>query len=257
MALFDTHCHLDFDAFDKDRAEVLDRAQATGINYFMVPGVTIDSCSRLLALSEEHSSCYFGLGLHPYFIEKHQFSYIQQLEQQVDQLLQQNNCCFKSIGEIGLDATCADLEFQQQLLREQLQIAKQRHLPVILHHRKTLDKTLKLVRESGPETGVVHAFSGSYEQGKAWIDEGYFLGIGGTITYQRAEKTRDAIARLPLESMVLETDCPDMPVVGHQGERNEPARMLTTLESLAQLKKISKEVVTEKCFKNSQRLFNL
>lgn len=257
MALFDTHCHLDFEVFDKDRTEVLDRAQAAGINYFMVPGVTIDSCSGLLELSEEHSNCYFGLGLHPYFIEQHQSSHLQQLEQQVDQLLQQNNACFKAIGEIGLDSTCADLEFQQQLLREQLRLAKQRQLPVILHHRKTLDKTLKLVRESGPEKGVVHAFSGSYEQGKAWIDEGYFLGIGGTITYPRAEKTRDAIARLPIESMVLETDCPDMPVAGHQGERNEPVRMLTTLASLAQLQKTSKETVTEQCFNNSQRLFNL
>ena len=149
------------------------------------------------------------------------------------------------------------MSLQQTLLREQLRFAREFRLPVILHHRKTLDKTLKMVRESGPENGVVHAFSGSYEQGKAWVEQGYYLGVGATITYQRAKKTRDAIARLPLSSMVLETDSPDMPVCGFQGQRNQPERLIPILEALATLKSCSTEQVARITYNNTGVLFSL
>lgn len=257
MQLFDSHCHLNFEAFAEDRDKTIKRACDAGIKKFMLPGVCVDSDQELKRITQDFSDCYFALGLHPYFIGQHCIEHVDTLQQQVDKLLQDNNPNFKAIGEIGLDGTCDNMELQQQLLRQQLRLAKDRELPVILHHRKTLDKTLKLVRESGPEKGVIHAFSGSYEQGKAWVEAGYYLGIGGTITYPRAKKTRDAVARLPLSAMVLETDSPDMPVNGHQGERNEPLCMLNTLQSLAKLKEISEHQVGERCFNNTLELFNL
>ncbi|MGM0480467.1 MAG: TatD family hydrolase [Pseudomonadota bacterium] len=257
MRLFDSHCHLNFDDFAEDRADAIERARKAGINAFMLPGVCIDSHSVLKRIASRYQGCFFALGLHPYFIKQHSLEHIELLQQQVDELLQEPNSSFKALGEMGLDATCDNMELQQQLLREQLRMAKERQLPVILHHRKTLDKTLKLVRESGPQKGVIHAFSGSYEQGKAWVEAGYFLGIGGTITYPRANKTRDAVARLPLSAMVLETDSPDMPVNGHQGQRNEPLRMLSTLRALAKLKDSSESAVGDCCYKNTEQLFNL
>lgn len=255
MQLFDTHCHLDFEVFNRDRNEVVERARAQGIEQFMLLGVTCEQWAQLPRVASEIGSAYYSFGLHPYFIEKHQPEHLETLKQQL--LEHGSDGRLRAIGEIGLDAECGHMERQQQLLREQLRLAREHQLPVILHHRKTLDKLLKMVRESGPQRGVVHAFSGSYEQGKAWVEQGYYLGIGGTITYPRAKKTRDAVARLPLDAMVLETDCPDMPVCGHQGERNEPARLRQVLSALASITSLSEKDVAERTYRNSLALFGL
>lgn len=233
---------------------MLARARSAGISRFMLLGVRQQQWHRLIDIAEPMDGALFALGLHPYFIQHHSLEDIEHLQQQVGRYKDHDK--FRAIGEIGLDQECDDMDLQIELLREQLRLAKSHHLPVILHHRKTLDKTLKLVRESGPDTGVIHAFSGSYEQGKAWVDHGYLLGVGGTITYPRAKKTRDAIARLPLDSMVLETDSPDMPVCGHQGERNEPARLINVLDALAELKSIAPETVAKQTYQNTMRLFS-
>lgn len=254
MQLFDSHCHLDFEAFDSDREEMLERARSRRISRFMLLGVYQQQWQRLIDVAGSVDGALFALGLHPYFIDRHSLADIERLQQQVMDCKGHEK--FRAIGEIGLDQECDNMELQIELLREQLRLAKSHHLPVILHHRKTLDKTLKLARESGPDTGVVHAFSGSYEQGKAWVDHGYSLGVGGTITYPRAKKTRDAIARLPLDAMVLETDSPDMPMCGYQGERNEPAYMVNVLDALAELKASDRETVAEQTYQNTLTLFS-
>lgn len=233
---------------------MLDRARSAGICRFMVLGVMQQQWQRLIDIVAPMDGALFALGLHPYFTHQHSLDDIEHLQQQV--MRYRDHDKFRAIGEIGLDQECDNMDLQIELLREQLRMAKSHHLPVILHHRKTLDKTLKLVRESGPDTGVVHAFSGSYEQGKAWVDHGYLLGVGGTITYPRAQKTRDAIARLPLDAMVLETDSPDMPVCGHQGERNEPTHLVDVLDALAELKSIDREAVAKQTYQNTTRLFS-
>jgi len=257
MRIFDTHCHLDFAAFDDDRAQVIAAAQDLGVERFMLLGVAKQQFDRLINVSQDFSnSCYFSLGLHPYFIEQHEEHHLGALESYLEAILADTQTRCKAVGEIGLDVTCGKPELQQTLFKGQLKIAAEYQLPVILHHRKTLDELLKAVREASIQRGVVHAFSGSYEQAAAWVDHGFKLGVGGTITYQRAKKTRDAISRIGAEHLVLETDAPDMPLCGYQGQRNEPKRVLEVLNSLAELLQTETNELADVLWKNSVELFN-
>lgn len=250
--LYDTHCHIDFEAFDEDREEVLKSASAAGVERFMVPGVSVEQWPRLQQLAKQFSSWRFALGLHPWFIEKHNLNQLGELEQALDKKHKR----LRAVGEIGLDATCDNSELQRELFTGQLKLAKQYDLPAIIHHRKTLETTHPLVKQCGPESGVIHAFSGSYEQAMKFVDCGYKLGVGGVITYTRAQKTRQAITDVPLSALVLETDSPDMPICGHQGQRNEPARVAKVLETLADLREMSKDSLSEALWENSCELFN-
>ena len=250
--LYDTHCHLDFQAFDDDREQVLENAKEVGLGRFMVPGVSAEQWPRLQQLVEQFASWRFALGLHPWFIEKHSLNQIDELEQALDKPKER----LLAVGEIGLDATCENSELQRKLFIEQLKLARQYRLPAIIHHRKTLETTHPLVKQHGPESGVIHAFSGSYEQAMKFVDCGYKLGVGGVITYTRAKKTRQAIAKVPVSALVLETDSPDMPVCGYQGRRNEPARIAKVLDVLAELRDMSKESLSDTLWQNSCELFS-
>lgn len=250
--LYDTHCHIDFNAFDDDREQVLRRAAECGVERLMVPGVTATQWPQLIALAERYDNWRFGLGLHPWFIQQHERQHVVQLEQR----LSQPAPGLKAVGEIGLDATCDSADVQKWLFVEQLKLAREYRLPVIVHHRKTLETMHPLIKQHGPESGVIHAFSGSYEQAMKFIDCGYKIGVGGVITYARAKKTRAAITRVPLSALVLETDSPDMPLSGHQGHRNEPARVKEVLTVLSELRGLSTESLGEVLWRNSCELFN-
>ncbi|MAL83817.1 TatD family hydrolase [Idiomarina abyssalis] len=250
--LYDTHCHLDFQAFDDDREQVLEDANEVGLERFMVPGVSAEQWPRLQQLVEQFASWRFALGLHPWFIEKHSLNQIDELEQALDKPKER----LLAVGEIGLDATCENSELQRKLFIEQLKLARQYRLPAIIHHRKTLETTHPLVKQHGPDSGVIHAFSGSYEQAMKFVDCGYKLGVGGVITYTRAKKTREAIAKVPVSALVLETDSPDMPVCGYQGQRNEPARIAKVLDVLVELRDMSKESLSDTLWQNSCELFS-
>ncbi|MDV6317131.1 TatD family hydrolase [Idiomarina sp. HP20-50] len=250
--LYDTHCHIDFKAFDDDRAEVIKKAREAGVGRFMVPGVSVEQWPRLQQLANNYSSWRFGLGLHPWFIEQHSQDQLSKLEQALDEKPKH----LLAIGEIGLDATCEHSELQRDLFIAQLKLAKEYRLPAIIHHRKTLETTHPLVKQHGPESGVIHAFSGSYEQAMKFVDCGYKLGVGGVITYTRAQKTRQAITEVPLSALVLETDSPDMPTCGYQGQRNEPAKVVQVLDVLAELREMGKESLSDTLWRNSCELFN-
>jgi len=250
--LYDTHCHIDFKVFNEDRELVLKQASEVGVERFMVPGVSAEQWPGLQQLVSQFSNWRFALGLHPWFIQQHSLNQLKELEQALDTPHER----LQAVGEAGLDATCDNSELQRELFIEQLKLAKQHQLPVIIHHRKTLEITHPLIKQYGPDSGVIHAFSGSYEQAMKFVDCGYKLGVGGVITYSRAQKTRKAIAKVPLSALVLETDSPDMPVCGHQGQRNEPARMVNVLEALAELREIDEDPLCEALWKNSCELFN-
>ncbi|MCH2455739.1 MAG: TatD family hydrolase [Idiomarina sp.] len=251
MQLFDTHCHLDFEAFDKDRGAVLKRAREAGIERFMVPGVTRNQWDKLVPLASDYSCWYYALGLHPWFIDEHKDSDVEELERQLEK--QQGQV--RAVGEIGLDRTCPNFDKQHRLFIRQLELAKCFKLPVIIHHRKTLDRTHADIKKYGPENGVIHAFSGSHQQAMKFVEQGYKLGVGGVITYERAQKTRQAIKEVPIESLVLETDSPDMPLSGYQGQRNEPSRVPLVLEALAKLRNTSEEELASQLWQNSVELF--
>ncbi|MGI1669385.1 MAG: TatD family hydrolase [Neptuniibacter sp.] len=254
MQLIDTHCHLDFSVFDKDRSAVLIQAKSAGVTDYVVPGVTAEGWQQLLLLSENTEGMHPALGLHPCFMQQHSNEHIDQLAE----LLTTEKVC--AVGEIGLDLFIVDADLEQQLsyLRPQLQLAKLHTLPVILHVRKAHDQMLKELRNINLESGgVVHAFSGSEQQATQYLKLGFKLGIGGTVTYERARKLHRIVRDNPLSSFVLETDSPDMPLAGYKGEKNVPGRVAEVAEAVADLKGVSIERVAEETTLSAQQLFKI
>ncbi|KGK00399.1 TatD family hydrolase [Thalassotalea sp. ND16A] len=248
----DSHCHLDFTEFDAKRDELMKKCAQLQIQRFIVPGITAKRWSRVITLCQQSPSAYPCLGLHPWWIEKATYADLLLLEQ----MLAQHPII--AVGEIGIDGAISDIEKQTEYFTKQLAIAKKHNLPVVVHHRKSHHlivpelKTIALSR-----AGVIHAFSGNYQQAKAYIDLGYKLGIGGTITYPRASKTINAVKRIPVESILLETDAPAMPLHGFQGEINTPDKIAVVFEHLLALRTEPADRLAQTIEDNVQQLFNL
>ncbi len=250
-ALFDSHCHLDFDDFAEDRTAVIERARQAGVVAILIPGVSRKRSSEP-PIQTSALELFYGYGLHPYFIAEHETTDMEWLEQQLQRYPN------AVVGEVGLDRHCPDYDQQQALFSAQVELACQFQRPLIIHHRQSqadLIHILKRYRAQLPSpAGVIHAFSGSYEQAQAWLDLGFLIGVGGVISYARAQKTRHTIARLPLAALLLETDAPDMPLAGFQGQRNEPARIVGVLQTLAELTGVSEPQLAEQTTANAYHL---
>lgn len=234
MPLIDTHCHLDFTVFAAEIETVLSRARQCGVTQFVVPGVSADRWQGILNLCQQHTGLYPALGLHPCFLQGDHSDDLESLA-----LLLKQHLEIVAVGEIGLDLFIkdADLDAQLAILRPQLSLAKQHHKPVLLHVRKAHDQMLKQLRQLKlPKAGLVHAFSGSEQQANEYLKLGFKLGIGGAVTYERAIKLRRLVAELPLTSFVLETDSPDMPLCGFQGQVNYPERVAMVAKTVAQIR---------------------
>lgn len=252
----DTHCHFDFPPFADSAIDSLRLAARAGVSNIIVPAVAERYFSRVMLLANQHAPLYAALGLHPIVVEEHQDDHLQQLEAQ----LQHRSPKLVALGEIGLDLYRDDPQFARQevLLDAQLRLAKQYELPVILHSRRTHDKlALHLRQHRLPRCGVVHGFAGSLSQAQAFIKLGYAIGVGGTITYQRASKTRNTVAQLPLTSLLLETDAPDMPLNGYQGEPNRPERIAQVFEALCQLRSESPAEIAFQIRENTRQIFGI
>jgi len=256
LRFVDTHCHFDFPPFVGDEAASLARAAAAGVEKIIAVGVSADRFAGVLALAAQHDAVYAALGMHPMAIAEHGEPQLAALEQH----LKARPPKLVAIGEIGLDLFIDNPQFerQQALLDAQLRLARDYDLPVILHSRRTHDKlALHLRRIALPRRGVVHGFAGSEQQALAFIRAGYSIGVGGTITYQRASKTRNTLARLPLSALLLETDSPDMPLQGFQGQPNRPERVKEVWQALCELRPESPEQIAEILRQNTRTLFGL
>ena len=256
MKFTDTHCHFDFPPFTGDEEASLQRAAQAGVEKIIVPAVDATRFAAVLALAHQHTPLYAALGLHPIAIEQHSDAALEQLKQQV----QQRPAKLVAIGEIGLDLYMDNPQFdrQQHFLDAQLRLARDYDLPVILHSRRTHDKLAQHLRRiEVPRRGVVHGFAGSLQQAQTFIAAGYAIGVGGTITYPRASKTRNTIAQLPLTSLLLETDAPDMPLNGFQGEPNRPERVANVWRTLCELREEPPEEIAATIAATSERLFQL
>ena len=250
----DTHCHFDFRPFTGDEPASIQRAAQAGVDRIIIPATKAANFSRVLALAKNYPSLYAALGLHPIVIEHHDADCLDRLQQALDQRPQK----VVAVGEIGLDLWRDDPQFakQERVLGAQLQLAKHYDLPVILHSRRTHDKlAMHLKRHALPRTGVVHGFSGSLQQAERFVQLGYKIGVGGTITYPRASKTREVIAQLPLESLLLETDAPDMPLNGFQGQPNRPEQAARVFEVLCELRREPADEIADALYGNTTALF--
>lgn len=253
MKLFDTHCHFDFDVFQEDFAHQVDLAREQGVERILIPSVGPSNWARIQELANQYSNLYYALGFHPYFLQQE----FEQFAPELESLLSSSNRQCVAIGECGLDfAIDVPVELQEQALELQFELARRFDLPVILHSRKAHNRLIQLVKAAKlPKGGVLHAFSGSYQQAMEWIRLGFLIGVGGTITYPRANKTRDAIQRISLENIVLETDAPDMPIIGYQGEPNHPSKLIHVLNELALLRTESKQSIASQLWENSNSAF--
>ncbi|WP_036230603.1 TatD family hydrolase [Marinobacterium jannaschii] len=250
--LIDTHCHLDFPAFDACRDEVIEEAADLGVSTIVMPGVTAADWPRLLAL--QSGSRPVALGLHPCFIAQHRDQDLELLSR----LLAQERVV--AVGEIGLDffIKTLDSERQLQLFDAQLALAAQFDLPVLLHVRKAHDQVLQRLRQRKlPRAGIVHAFSGSEQQARQYIDLGFKLGFGGAVSYSRATKLRQLAAQLPLEAIVLETDAPDMPLAEYPQQINRPSRVFQVAGILAQLRGVPLQRIAAVTTANARQLLNI
>lgn len=252
----DTHCHFDFPPFSESISTSLQLAQQAGISDIIIPTVSVDNVERVWQLAHQHPQLHAAIGFHPLYLNMYQESHTDVL---IDYLKQHSRKCV-AVGEIGLDLYMQDPQFetQQTVLSSQLTLAKQFDLPVILHSRKSHDQLAAMLRRYDvPARGVVHGFSGSLSQALVFIKLGYFIGVGGTITYKRANKTRHVVSQLPLTSLVFETDAPDMPVSGFQGEPNRPERIQWVFRALCELRPEPPEQIADQLYHNSVMLFRL
>ncbi len=253
MEIFDTHCHLDVEEFDADRAEVLAEARANHVIGIAVPAIHRGNWDRVRALCNSEPGLYPAVGLHPIYIGRHQPGHLEDLERLIAASRP------TAIGEIGLDYYVADLdrERQQLFFERQLAIARDAGLPVLLHVRKAHDQVLATLRRIRVRGGIAHAYNGSLPQALQYIDLGFRLGFGGTLTYERSRHIRALARELPCEAIVLETDAPDMVVSQHRGERNSPAYLHHCLAALAEARGEDMELLSTVTTRNARAVLGL
>lgn len=237
--LIDTHCHLDASEFDGDRVAVLDEARQAGVGAFLVPAVGASNFDGVAALSALNADCRPAFGIHPMYVRQAQATDLECLHRR----LAAGGAV--AVGEIGLDGFVADgdMPLQARYFEAQLRLAREFDLPVVLHIRRAQDAVLKQLRRFRPRGGIAHAFNGSRQQAEAFIGLGFRLGFGGAMTYSGSTRIRDLAASLPLESIVLETDAPDIPPAWGVGQRNAPANLRRFAEVLAELRGITVDEV--------------
>ncbi|KRG68838.1 TatD family hydrolase [Pseudoxanthomonas dokdonensis] len=253
MQLIDSHCHLDASEFDPDRGEVIARARAAGVGQQIVPAINARGWPGLRDLCTAGAGLHPAYGLHPMFLADHRPSDLDDLKQ----WLRSGQAV--AVGECGLDFYIEDLDRRQQhyYFDAQLRLAREFNLPVIVHARRAVEAVIVAIKRIGGLRGVVHSFAGSPEQARQLWDLGFMLGLGGPVSYPRAQRLRRLVADMPLEYLLLETDAPDQPDAGIRGQRNEPARLATIAATIAGLRGETVEHVAAVTTRNAMRLFAL
>ncbi|MEI6289023.1 MAG: TatD family hydrolase [Chloroflexota bacterium] len=281
MSLTDTHCHLDLNKFDTDRIDVIDRAINAGVNRMLIPAIDLNSSLNIVEIVKNHPNLFAAVGIHP----NNAMNWDADSKQQLFEIISQNNSNYSvpgirkivGIGEIGLDYYWNDAppDVQEIALLEQLDLASQFQLPVILHMREKGDAlsgecsfklvevltnwTNNLSRDNNTLTeapGVMHSFSGDLEIAKSVLAMNFFVGVTGPVTYKNAESKREVVKSLPLEKILVETDSPYLAPVPHRGQRNEPAYISHITDKIAEIHKKDPEEIAWMTSENAKRLFS-
>jgi len=254
ITLFDTHCHLDFPEFSPNREKMLAKAEEAGISGILIPGVKREGWRSIRQITATNSACHSALGLHPMFIDEHEDKHLHDLEMAL------SVGPIAAIGEIGLDfyKSGSNRSLQTHFVSAQVSIAKSAELPVILHVRKAHDEMLKVLSlQNFAHGGIVHAFNGSEHQAEKYMAMGFKLGFGGAMTFPRAAKLHRLAANLPLESIVLETDAPDMPPATCHQPYNTPLHLFDNFRCLVTLRDEPAVLIAEQTTQNALDVLNI
>ncbi len=246
--MIDSHCHLDDARFSNDLEYVLLNAQQLGIEHFIIAGVQHSQWQAQQALAAQHANISNAFGIHPWYCDQHDNSHLERLEELLPHAI--------AVGECGLDfmPNRPAHHIQIECFQKQIELAVQFDLPLIIHSVKSADQVAAQLRPYPQLCGVIHGFSGSFQQAEAFIKLGFYIGIGTRLLQNKGEKSNALLQKLPLESLLLETDAPDG--LGKQ-QRNEPANLLDVVQRLATIRGIALESVQQQCTKNTKELFSL
>ena len=249
--LFDTHAHMDDQAFAEDRADLLNGFRSQGVGLVMNPGCSLESSRNVDRLTREYDFLYGAVGSHPDVADEVNETVLEEYR-----MLCKQNPKIRAIGEIGLDYHYEDIprEIQQKAFRMQMELARELNLPVIVHERDAHEDGMKIVEEFPDVTGVFHCYSGSYEMAKWLIARGWYIGFTGVLTFKNARKAIEVASQIPLDRIVLETDCPYMSPEPFRGKRNDPGKIYRMAERLAEIRGLPLEEIHRITMENGKNL---
>ena len=252
--LFDTHAHMDDRSFDADRAELLSSLPGQGISLLMNPGCSYESSLNAILLSEQYDYIYAAVGSHPDVADEVDDALIDKYRE-----LCNRHPKIKAIGEIGLDYHYEDIprDIQKRAFRMQMALAAELRLPVIVHEREAHEDGMAIVRQFPEVTGVFHCYSGSAEMARQLVELGWYIGFTGVLTFKNARKAVEVASAIPLERIVLETDCPYMAPEPFRGRRNDPGKLYRMAEKLAEIRSLTVEEIHTITVENGRRLYRI
>ena len=251
--LIDSHAHLEMKEFDNDRNEVIERAKLAGVDFIVTVGTNLSLSRKAVSLAGQYENIYATIGVHPHDVGKIDNKTYDDLKE----LARQKKVV--AYGEIGLDffRNIAPQAQQIEKFGEQLQLAKELNLPVIIHDRDAHDQSLQMVKASGLHSGVFHCFSGDYEMAKRCLDWGFYLSVPGVVTFNKAKTIQNVVKHVPLSMLLLETDCPYLTPDPYRGKRNEPAYIVQTAKKVAEIKGLPWEEVAAVTAQNTLNIFHI
>ena len=253
--LIDSHAHLEMPEFRRDLEQVILRAKASGVEYIFTVGTEKKDWVRALEIAHSNPSVYAILGVHPHNAKE--------IDDQTYPTLRElcRNEKVKAYGEIGLDfyRNLSPRDIQLRRFREQIGLARELRLPIVVHDREAHQETLEILKSEKAEEcgGIIHCFSGDYGMAKACIDMGFYISVPGSITFKNAESFREIVKKIPWESLLVETDAPFLTPEPFRGKRNEPSYVRYTAQKVAEIKKVSFEKVAEVTTENALRVYRL
>ena len=257
--LTDTHCHLNISAFKSDLPDVLDRARLEGIQRMLIPGMDLETSRFAVEISQDVPEAYAAVGVHPHYAD----SWNDEVHAEIRELARSSKVV--AIGEIGLDfyRNLSSHEAQISAFRDQLQLARELELPVVIHNREAIAEILEIIvpwaeqnsSVDDPTHGVLHAYSADSDSASVAIKHGFYFGVAGPITFRNAEIRREITAQIPLERLLLETDSPYMSPHPLRGKRNEPANIKHIAQKLSELFGVNLSVIAESTANNANELF--
>ncbi len=253
--IIDTHAHYDDEAFDIDREELLESLPKNGIEYAINAGSSISSIDQIISLAEHYSYLYCTIGIHPSEtgeLNEERYAWLKEKARYPKNV---------AVGEIGLDYywDTPDRSVQKLWFERQMELARELSLPIVIHSRDAANDTYEMMKAAGADSigGIIHCFGYGVEQARQYLNMGYYLGIGGVLTFTNGKKLKEVVEYAPLEQLVLETDCPYLAPVPYRGKRNSSLNLPHVVHEIARIKQVDYDTVVEVTNKNAKKIYGL